>query len=248
MEFFFELPIWIWFIIVIAAFFSAVLHGATGMLGGILMTAILSQIIGIKQAVPVMTCALVFSHASRTFLYWKNTDRKIVARILLFGFPTLILGAYIFSYLDPKFIALVFVIFLILSFPVKYWARRNNIKTSIKVLSGASMVWGLLAGNVVGPGFFLAPFLLGTGMSRLTFVGTMATITLLMNIVKLVVFSSTEIMSYPLFTLGIVIGLISIPANWLGKSILNKITDTRHLLVIDIFTVLIIVNFIYLAI
>ncbi|MBL4629914.1 MAG: hypothetical protein JKY14_01685, partial [Paraglaciecola sp.] len=60
--------------IVVGAFVTGVLHGATGMLGGIAMTALLSQIIGIKQAIPVMTCALVFSHASRVFIYWKHID------------------------------------------------------------------------------------------------------------------------------------------------------------------------------
>jgi uncharacterized membrane protein YfcA len=207
----------------------------------------LSQIIGIKQAIPVMTCALLFSHASRVFIYWQNVDRKVAARVLLFGGPTLILGAYLFTILNPEIIAIVFVCFLILSFPMKYYARLHNIKTGPKLLAFASMIWGMLAGNVIGPGFFLAPFLLGTGMNRLTFVGTLATITLAMNSIKLAVFSANDLLSPDILALGAIVGLCTIPANWAGKAILQKLSDDHHRYIVDGFTLVVIVNFLYLA-
>jgi uncharacterized membrane protein YfcA len=242
-----DLPQWIWLVIVSASFLTGVLHGATGMLGGIVMTAGLSQLIGIKQAIPVMTCALVFSHASRVLIYWKDVDRTIAIRVLAFGGPTLILGAYLFSILDPRIIAIVFVCFLILSFPMKYYARRHNIKTGPKLLAGASVIWGMLAGNVIGPGFFLAPFLLGTGMNRLAFVGTLALITLTMNSIKLIVFGSTDLLNAELLVLGCIVGICTIPGNWIGKTILQKTSDDHHRYIVDGFTILVIFNFLYLA-
>lgn len=243
-----EFTSWTWLLIIVAAFFTGVLQGATGMLGGIIMTAVLSQIIGIKQAIPVMTCALIFSHASRAHIYWQQVDSQIATRVLLFAGPTLVAGAYLFSLLNSKIIATAFVFFLIFSFPMKYYARLHNIKTGPRLLASASMIWGMLAGNVIGPGFFLAPFLLGTGMSRLTFVGTLATIMLLMNIIKLSVFGSTNLITLPLFMLGVIVGLITIPANWVGKAILQKLSDDHHFYIVDIFTVLVILNFTYLAV
>jgi uncharacterized membrane protein YfcA len=242
-----DLSLWLWLAIVVGAFVTGVLHGATGMLGGIVMTALLSQIMGIKHAIPVMTCALVFSHASRVFIYWQNVDRNIASRVLIFGCPTLIFSAYLFSVLDPKIIATVFVCFLILSLPMKYYARRHNIKTGPKLLAFASTIWGMLAGNVIGPGFFLAPFLLGTGMNRLTFVGTLAIITLAMNSIKLVVFGSTDLLNAELLALGVIVGLCTIPGNWVGKAILQKLSDDYHRYIVDGFTVLVILNFLYLA-
>jgi uncharacterized membrane protein YfcA len=105
----------------------------------------------------------------------------------------------------------------------------------------------MLAGNVIGPGFFLAPFLLGTGMSRLTFVGTLATVTLAMNVLKLTVFGATDLVSAELFALGAVIGLITIPGNWAGRRILKRMKDSEHRRIIDVMTALMIVNFLYLA-
>lgn len=212
------------------------------------MTAILAHILSIKEAIPVMTCALILSHSSRVFLYWHEADWLLCRRVLLFGTPTILLGAYIFGFLDPQVIALIFALFLLTSFPLKYWTQKHKIKAGPKVLGFASVVWGMLAGNVVGPGFFLAPFLLATGINRLTFVGSLAVITLVMNLLKLSVFSATELMNVRLFSLGVLIGIITIPGNFLGKYFLKRIGDRQHSMIVDVMTLMVIANFFYLAI
>ncbi|MCH8247986.1 MAG: sulfite exporter TauE/SafE family protein [Proteobacteria bacterium] len=233
--------------VLLASFATAVLHGAIGMAGGVIMAAILSHFMSIKSAVPVMTCALIISHFSRAIMYFRDTDWKITFRVLLFGCPTIVIGALIFSVISPRAIAIVFAAFLIASFPIKYWARKHQITTGPKLLAGASAIWGMLAGNVIGPAFFLAPFLLGTGMNRMVFAGTLASITFVMNVLKLSVFGATELITGELLLLGVLIGVMTIPGNWVGRSILKKMQDSEHRLIIDILTVLMIANFIYLA-
>ncbi|MBL4671124.1 MAG: hypothetical protein JKX81_02600 [Arenicella sp.] len=68
------------------------------MAGGIVMTAVLTYIIGIKEAIPVMTCALIFSRGSRVNLYFSEADWPVAKRGLLFAVPTIILGVIVFSY------------------------------------------------------------------------------------------------------------------------------------------------------
>ncbi|MFK7956852.1 MAG: sulfite exporter TauE/SafE family protein [Lysobacterales bacterium] len=230
------------------AFATGVLHGAAGMAGGVVMAAVLSLWLGIKVAIPVMTCALVFSHASRVWLYRKDISWPITARVLIFGVPTTVIGALTFVYLEPAIVALVMALVLSLSFPIKHWARRRQLSTSPKVLSMASAVWGMLAGNVIGPGFFLAPFLLGTGINRLTFVGTLAMVTGAINVIKLAVFGGASIMSADLFTLGVLIGLATIPGNLTGRYILTRIGDAQHRGIVDVLTLLMIGHFFYLCV
>ena len=218
------------------------------MAGGIVMASILAHLIGIKAAVPVMTVALILSHLSRAIMYAKETDWSTAGRVLLFGVPTIVIGAIVFGWISARTVAIVFAVFLTLSFPVKYWAKTHEVRTGPKLLAGASVVWGMLAGNVIGPGFFLAPFLLGTGMNRMTFVGTLATITLVMNVVKVVVFGATSLLDVDLLVLGVGIGILTIPGNWLGRWVLKRLRDSDHRTAIDIMTVLMIINFIYLAI
>ena len=235
-------------LVAVAAFLTGILHGATGMAGGVVMASLLAHLIGIKAAVPAMTVALIFSHLSRVIMYAQETDWSIAGRVLLFGCPTIVIGAIVFGRISATTVAIVFAVFLTASFPIKYWAHRHKIVTGPRLLAAASSVWGMLAGNVIGPGFFLAPFLLGTGMNRLTFVGTLATVTLMMNILKLSVFGVTDLINWQLFTLGVSIGLVSIPGNWVGRTVLRGIKDSDHRLSIDVLTVLMTINFFYLAV
>jgi len=234
-------------VIGLCAFLTGMLHGATGMAGGVVMTAILSHLLGIKVAIPVMTCALVISHLSRVMIYRKETEWGTARIVLLFGLPTTVIGALIFTWLDPRTVALVFALFLSTSIPIKYWARHHDIRTGPKLLAGASSVWGVLAGNVVGPGFFLAPFLLGTGMNRLAFAGTLATVTLAMNLLKMTVFGSTSMLTMDLLLMGVALGLITIPGNWAGNRLLRGMTDKSHQRIVDGLTLCLVGNFFYLA-
>jgi len=238
---------WLLLLIVAVAFFAGIVHGAIGMVGGLLMTGVLAHFIGIKISVPVITCALIFSHLSRGYMLRKDIHFWAVRHVLLFGLPTVVLGSVIFGYLSPRIIALVFGSVLTISLPIKYWARSHSIKTGPKLLAGAAVVWGGLAGNVIGPGFFLAPFLLGTGMNRLTFVGTLATITLVMNLIKISVFGFTDLLTPELLILGIIAGISTIPGNFLGQKILRKMTDGIHGKIVDTMTIALVANFFYLA-
>ncbi|MFK8030910.1 MAG: sulfite exporter TauE/SafE family protein [Gammaproteobacteria bacterium] len=235
-------------ILLLAAFGTGVLHGAVGLAGGVVMAAVLAHFVGLKTAVPIMTCALLFSHGSRVFLFRKETAWSTAWFVLAFGLPTIVLGAWVFTRISETVVAFIFAVFLTASFPVKRWAKAHRINTSKPVLAVASSVWGMLAGNVIGPGFFLAPFLQGTGMNRLTFVGTIAIITLAMNAAKLIVFSSAQLMSTESYLLGILIGCATIPGNWLGKRILHHMTDGHHEWLVDLLTFLLIANFVYLAV
>ncbi len=234
--------------IALLAFATGVLHGATGVAGGVVMTSVLSHMIGIKLAIPIMTCALIFSHSSRALIFWRETDWPAARRVLLAGLPATAAGAAVFPLLEPATVATVFAVFLAVSFGLALWARRRRIRTGPKLLTGVGALWGLFAGNVVGPGFFLSPFLLGAGMSRMAFVGTLASVTLCMNIVKLSVFGAAAVVTGELLLAGVFVGLISIPGNWVGGKLLRGTNDRIHRWAVDILTSLMIANFTYLAI
>lgn len=242
-----ELPAIVLAMLILCGFLTGVLHGAIGLAGGALLAAILAHYVGLKMAVPVMTCALLFSHGSRVFFFRKETAWPTAALVLACGLPTIILGAWVFTHISERTVAVLFAVFLASSIPVKRWAKTHKLRTSPPVLAGASALWGMLAGNVIGPGFFLAPFLQGTGMSRLTFVGTTAVITLVMNAVKLAVFSAGSLIGSDGILLGVVLGLATVPGNLLGKRLLQRMTDGNHDVMINAFTLLMIANFIYLA-
>lgn len=244
--------------LMLAAFVTAVVHGATGMAGGILLAALLTHVVGIKTAIPLTTCALIISHSSRVWLHRHEIDWQSVRLVGVFAAPGIVFGTWLFVGLSATTVALVMGTFLLLSIPVKLWARRKNLQVSNALLGLASSVWGVLAGNVVGPGFVLAPFLQGrhsqtlSGQSRtLTrteFVGTLACIVLGMNCIKVLVFSGTALLNFDGLWLGVALGLATIPGNWVGKTVLLRMNDGVHRHLINVMTIILSAYFIYQAI
>lgn len=230
------------------AFITGVLHGAVGLAGGVILAAVLAHLVGLKTAVPIMTCALLFSHGSRAYFFKEHTAWNSALLVIACALPTIALGAWLFTLFSEVTIALIFAVFLATSIPVKLWAQSHRLTTSKPVLAGASCLWGMLAGNVIGPGFFLAPFLQGTGMGRMAFVGTMAVITLAMNATKLLVFNSGSLIGTEGLLLGVLIGAATVPGNWLGKKLLERMSDRDHGNVINLITLLLVGNFLYLAV
>jgi hypothetical protein len=98
------------------------------------------------------------------------------------------------------------------------------------------MIWGMLADNVTGPGFLLAPFLLGTGMKRLTFMGTLTIITLEINSIKQFEFSLTDLLSAELVALSVIVGLCTTQENWVGKVLLQKLSYDHYWYIINVYS------------
>jgi uncharacterized protein len=230
-------------LIVVAALVTAIIHGVAGLGGGILMVAVLASVVGIKAAVPAMACALLISHVSRALLYWRSTDWRTALRVLAFGCPAVIAGALLFRTFSARTISLFFVILLLGSLFGRYLEEGRRLRADPNSLAAASVLWGMLAGNVIGQGFLLAPFLLGTGMRRYAFVGTMATVTLVISILRVSVFGISEVLTSRLFSLGLLIGILSIPGAWLGKKLLRGLSDVAHRRIVDAMTILLIAYF-----
>ena len=76
----------------------------------------------------------------------------------------------------------------------------------------------------------------------------MAMIALSTNVVRIGVFSGADIVSPEAALLGVLVGLIMIPGNWAGRTILDRLTIRRHGQLVDLLAAIGGLNFVYLAI
>ena len=126
-------------------------------------------------------------------------------------------------------------------------AKSCEIKTSRSMLSGVGGVFGFLAGSATGPGLLLVPFMLGYGLSRTSFVATLAVIAALTHIARAATFGSIGLIGQEILILGLIGGAATIPGNLLGKIILKKMTNHNHEILVDLMAFGGGVNFLYLA-
>jgi len=230
-----------------AVLVTSAIHGATGVAGGFLMTAALAVIIGVKPVVPVMSVALLISHAARALLNVQDFDRTVFFSIVVPAVPCIVIGAAFYVWLPATAIAVLLGCVILASIPVRRWAKTRDMTTSRPALYAAGGVYGGLSGTTIGPGMLLVPFMLGYGMTKEAFVATLAGIALVTNITRVGVFGSADLLDGGYLLLGVLVGLVTIPGNWIGRAVLRRMTSERHGGIVDVLTVLGALNFFLLA-
>ena len=247
LDLFADLSVWSIAVIAIAALATSSIHGASGVAGGFLMSAVLAWVIGVKPVVPVMSVALLISHSSRLLLNIGDFHRGAFLLVSIPALPCIIVGALIYGKMSSTLIAVLLGIVILLSIPLRRWMKSHEIITSKTALGTVGAVYGSLSGISIGPGMLLIPFMLGYGLNRHAFVATLAAIALMTNITRVSIFGATDLLDGRFVLLGILIGLLTIPGNWIGRSILGKLTNNSHTSLVDLLTVIGALNFFWLA-
>ncbi len=220
-------------LIALAAFGTAMFHSISGFAGGLLLAIVLAPLIGVKAVVPVMAVALLVSHTSRTWVFRRGFDRQIYWWIMRTGFPGIILGAAIYSFLPVDAIAVILGLFLITMVPLRRLMSRRNLSVGSRGLATIGVPFGVLSGSTIGAGMMLAPFMLGAGVVGERLLGTMAAIALTVNVTKAVVFGGMAVLDPSLTAAGILVGLFTIPGNVAGHWVVTHTPIRVHIILLE---------------
>lgn len=231
----------------LCALVTAAIHGATGIAGGFLMAAVLANVIGAKATVPVMSVALLVSHTSRALLNARSFNARAFAIVAFAAVPATLVVAYLYVGMSSPLVAFVLGFILLGAIAMRRWARANAITAGPKLLGAAGFGYGVLSGASIGPGLFLSPFLLGFGLGREAFVATLAVIALMSNVLRVGVFAPTGLLPLDLTVLALGIGVLTIPGNWVGRTVLRAMSDARHAALVDFLCLVGALNFFWLA-
>ena len=242
-----ELGPWILAVVVLASFATSVVHGATGIGGGFLMAIVLAPLIGVVAVVPVLAVSLTLSGVARVFFNRDAFHRGAYQWIALTMLPGVVAGALIYASLNATAIAVILGTTILLSVPLRHVAARRRIVAGPRALMGAGSVYGLASGASIGAGMLLIPFMLGHGLDRRQFVGTLAAIALTMNATRTAVYGGTDLLAGGWLALGLLCGLATLPGNWVGQRMLRGMGEARHAVVIDVLTVFGGLNFFRIA-
>ena len=242
-----EFGFWILLGVVAAALITSTIHGAVGVAGGTLMTAALALLIGVRPAVPVMSVALVISHFSRSMLNARAIDWRALVIIMGAAAPMIVVGTLLYGMLPVRAIALVLGVLILATIPTRHWAQSRQIKAGGATLGAIGGVYGFLAGASIGSVMLLTPFMLGYGLSKEAFVATMAVIALATNAVRIAAFGGSHLLDAHFALMGLLVGLVMIPGNWLGRTFLRRMAPGTHGRLIDLFALAAGLNFLYLA-
>jgi uncharacterized protein len=212
---------------------AAVVGGIGGFGTGIILTAALAPLIGVKAVIPVLAVAGAIINAGRFWFYRESLHRRTLVLVLACALPFLVLGTWIYSVLDARSVGTVLGIVVIGSVPLRRIFNRRRMALGKTGLGVGSGVFGLASGLTSGVGVILVSLLLGTGMSGPAVLATDALVSIALDLCKAALFHRFDLLDEETFVTGVVIGAATIPGSAIAAWLVKRMHAHLHVLFME---------------
>lgn len=231
-------------LLLVAAYFAAVVSGVAGFGGALLLLPFLTEIVGAVHAVPLLTIIQFIGNFSRVYFGFSQIQWKPVSLFLLSAIPFSILGALSFIELPKdlitRFIGAAILLFVIL----KYIGAINLKANSLFLIAGGGFV-GFLSGLIGSAGPLGAAIFLSLGLPPVAYIASEGATALAMHGAKIVIYQNYISLSEDLWILAAMMGLAVIAGTWSAKQFIKNMSKkvferyvTVLLIIIGIYMVL----------
>lgn len=223
------------------SFIAATISGAAGFGGALVLLPILTNVVGIKAAVPILTIGQIFGNASRVWFGRRELKWKPTALFLSTAIPLTILGSYLFTDIDSNQIKVAIGVFLILL--VIYRRAKINqlapitIGADKRMLLGGGMT-GFLSGLAGSAGPLGAAFFLGLNLTATSYIASEAFTALAMHLTKTIIYDKYSLVGQTELYYGLFIGAAMVMGSWAGKKIIEKLNRDKFILLVELLLVI----------
>jgi uncharacterized membrane protein YfcA len=227
-------------LLVVSGLAASILAAVTGFGGAAILLPVLAAAFGVTDAIPILTFAQLIGNGSRVAFNRKELDLRVVKWFSLGGVPLGLFGGWLFAHSPPEFLHRLLGVFLILlvvyrllkrkfkrqaesdrSFDVRWFAPIGAVSTLLSALVGS-----------VGP--LMAPLFLAYGLTKGAYIGTDALATVVMHVSKLVAYGNSNLLSLRIAAIGLMLGAVLFIGSYIGKRIVDRVSEKTFVLVIEV--------------
>lgn len=198
------------------------------MAGGVLFLGILASFVETIYIVPIYAVVMIVSSGSRTILFYPHINWQIVYRYTLGLLPGALLGIYVFQLLPKDFIKLSMGVFILVAIFLPVSRKESNLSTNIFLPVG--LVAGFFGIFFGASGPFTSSFYIRQGIIKEALIASKSSCALLEQTLKVLLFGLIGINVFSYGTLLVCLGLAVIPGVYIGKRLLNKVSDRAFLI------------------
>ena len=210
--------------VLIATLIGFTLAGVAGFGGGVVILPILVWVFGLKEAIPTLAISQFLGTSTRVWLHWNQINWKVVVYFGLSSIPISMLGSFIFIFADTIILMRIFGVMMVTlaiftrlpvgkTFRIKIWGF-----IPLGIITGVGD--GFLGGV---PGPFASTFFLSYGLFASSYLGTFAIAMGLIQIPKLIIFGSNNLLTVNGCLIGLGLGIIAMVTAYLGKVINSRV-------------------------
>lgn len=221
-------------LVAIVAFASAIVGGMGGFGTGIILTATLTPILGIKAVVPLLALAGIIINCGRFWFYRHDFDARAVKRVLPSALVFLVAGTLLYRRLDPAPLSIVIGLVVLAALPARRWLHAHQLHLGDTGLVVGGGLFGFLNGIASGMGVVLISLLLGAGLSGTAVLATDALITIVVDITRSLIYGKLDLLDRSGVLLGGLIGLASLPGSWVASLLVRRMGHKLHIAIIEV--------------
>jgi uncharacterized membrane protein YfcA len=209
-------------VLILSSFTAALISGAAGFGGALLLLPVLTLYAGAELAVPVLTIAQLIGNLSRMAFGINQIEWKKVFLFSITAVPLSALGAFGFSILSKSMVTRAIGAVLILLVALKYFGILK-FKPNDKTLVFGGAVTGLLSGLAGSAGPIGAAVFLSFGLSPIAYIASEAATATAMHIVKILVYGKLVNLPPNTINLGLLMGLAMIFGTYVANRFIKNI-------------------------
>ncbi|MGB3200105.1 MAG: sulfite exporter TauE/SafE family protein [Nodosilinea sp.] len=215
--------------IVLSLFVTSFLAWFLSLLAGggspFILVPMISLLVGAQAIAPVITTGLLIGNAHRGWVFRDHIDWDVTAWYIPGAILGAILGSYGLARIHPEGVQMLLGIGL-LAMVVNYLLPSSDHFFAIKAwyFLPVSLVNAIGSALVGSTGPVMNPLYLNYGLEKEAMVATKAFNQTVLHLVKVLAYAAFGNLSGDYLTYGLAIGLAALPANWLGKQVLSKLS------------------------
>lgn len=208
-------------VLLIGSFVAALISGAAGFGGSLLLLPVVTVCIGAEAAVPVLTISQLIGNIARMTSGWKQIAWKSVGLFSLTSLPLAALGAFGFSVLPKDIVTRIVGLVLIILVVTKLAGKKELPRGNSTLLVGGAVTGGVSglcgSGGPIGAAVFLS-----LDLAPVAYIASEAATATAMHLLKTVIYSKlTSLSSYALL-LGLSMGLCMIAGTYCARHFIKN--------------------------
>ncbi|MBI1736697.1 MAG: sulfite exporter TauE/SafE family protein [Candidatus Rokubacteria bacterium] len=222
-----------WIILLGTALAGSVIGGVAGFGAGVVLLPVVAWTVGLRAAVPIMTVTMLVGNLSR--LWWSRgeIDRAVAVRFLAGALPATAVGAILYAGTPSTALSLVIGVFLLASVPLRRFLASPVVQIRLRHFPVVGAVFGFLSSLVVTTGPVVTPFFLAYGLRRGAYIATEAACAFAMHGVRGAVLARYALLTWETIAIGCALGGTMFAGSWLGRRLLDRMSDRVFLRVIE---------------
>jgi uncharacterized membrane protein YfcA len=221
----------------VVSWLAATISGAAGFGGALLLLPVLTNILGVKAAVPVLTIMQLLGNLSRVWFGRTQISWKPVGYFLLGALPLAVVGSLLFTGLPAGAITRGVGVLLLVIVALRYFGFTKFITNDMGFLAGGT-VTGFLSGVAGSAGPLGAAFFLGLDLPAVAYVASEAVTASAMHITKIMVYQRYALIGMKELQYGLFLGCAMILGSWTGKQLIERLPKTTFRRLVEMLLVL----------